>query len=191
MAPTPQLSDEDRRRERQRIRDALALKALDEETAATVERVATLGAYAAVCVHVSLVAISAWLLTRGGSVRGPSQFSQIGAGILLFDALLCAFLMPPMVRAALNNVAVRAVLVATAAAVALTALPTVFVSVFGEISLLPFRHILYAGRGGLWMLLLLLIIACYGAGSVWLAWRLGTHPERVLSAFTGTDSRSS
>ena len=69
MASAPQLSDEDRRRERQRIRDALSLKALDEETAATVERVATLGAYAAVCVHGSLVAISAWLLTRGGSVR--------------------------------------------------------------------------------------------------------------------------
>ncbi len=47
-----------------------------------------------------------------------------------------------------------------------------FVSLFGEIVFLPFRPILYAGKGGLWMFVLLLLIACHGAASVWLAWRL-------------------
>ena len=188
MAIAPDTSDEARKRERQRQLDALALKRLDEETDGVVEVVATLGSYLALGAHAVLVAIAAWLLTRGGPVHGFSMMSQIGAGCLVFDAILCGVLLPTMLRTAEHSRPARAALIACAAAVALTALPTVFVSLFGEVAALPFRHILYVGKGGLWMLAVLGIIAVYGAVSVWLAWRLAVSPTSVLRVLTGKEA---
>lgn len=178
--PETSVEGKQRKRQCQRQREALALKTAYAQTDGAVAVATTVGAYAAVCTHVVVVACGAWLLTRGGPLRGASLWSQIGAGCLMVDAFLCAFLMPVMLRAARDNSLVRAVLIASAAAVALTALPTVVVSLFGDVAALPFRHILYTGKGGLWMLALLWIIAIHGVVSVWLAWRLATHPAHVL-----------
>lgn len=187
MAGTPEVSAEERKRQHQLQLDALVAKTAFAKTDAAVETAATIGSYAALCAHVLLVALGAWLLTRGGSARGPSFSSQFGAVVVLSDAIFCCVFLPTMVRASIRNRAARAALVLCAALVALTALPTVYVSAFGEVASLPFRHILFVGRGGLWMLALLGICAVYGAGSVWLAWRLGTDPARLLRALVGKE----
>lgn len=59
-------------------------------------------------------------------------------------------------------------------------------SLFGDVAGLPFRHILYLGKGGLVMLAVLGAIAIYGAASVWLAWRLATDPAGLLRLVAGS-----
>jgi len=76
MALAPDSSGEARRSERERQLDALALKRLDEQAGGVVDAVATMGSYGALAVHVVLVAIGAWLLARGGPVRGFSFSAQ-------------------------------------------------------------------------------------------------------------------
>lgn len=186
MAIAPDAAAEARKRERQRQLEALAIKAAYEKTDGAVEAATTIGVYLALAAHLALVAIGAWLLTRGGSTQGFSSASQLGAGLLMFDGFLCLILIGTLLRAAVQNNAVRALLIAAAIAVALTALPTVFVSLFGEMAGLPFRRILYVGKGGLMMFALLGVIALYGAASVWLAWRLAIDPAGLMRLVTGS-----
>ncbi|MSQ70791.1 MAG: hypothetical protein EXR27_05805 [Betaproteobacteria bacterium] len=168
MPNTPAVSPEERARRRQRQLEELALKASYQETDGVVEAVSHAAVLGALWAHVALVALGAWLVTRGGSLIGTA-----GAACLLFDAILCMFTLVSMVRIALENTALRGVLIATSATVALAAIPTVLASVFGKLNGLPFEPI-YLG-GGILIITVLVFLACYGAVSAWLTWLLGFH----------------
>jgi len=159
--------------ERARRRQALADKAMDRKTDAAVEVASTIAAWAALCVHVALVALGAWLMTRSGPL-----ISTAGAAVLLIDAILCMFALVPMLRIALEHVAVRAVMIATGAVVALVAIPTVLASVFGKLGSLPFQPL--SLKVGLVALAVLLFLAAYGAVSAWLVWLLGFRPAEKI-----------
>jgi hypothetical protein len=160
MANPPEVSPEERARQRQE----LAARAMDRKTDAAVEVASTIAAWLALCAHVLLVALGAWMTTRSGPLIGTA-----GAAVLLVDAILCMFALVPMVRIALEHVAVRGLLVAASAAVALVALPTVLASLIGKLG--PFQPL--SMKVGLLALVVLLFLAAYGAVSAWLVWLLG------------------
>ena len=169
MAGPTEVSPEERARQRQ----ALSEKAMDRKTDAAVEVASTIAAWAALCVHVALVALGAWMMTRSGPL-----ISTAGAAVLLIDAILCMFALVPMLRIGLEHVVVRGLLVGTSAVVALVAIPTVLASLFGKLGSLPFQPL--SMKVGLLALVVLLFLASYGAVSAWLVWLLGFRSADTL-----------
>ena len=172
MATSPEASPEDCARQRQRQIDLLTARARFEATDAAVEQVARAGVIAAFCGHVALVALGAWLMTRGGSMIGT-----FGSGCLLADAILCMFTIVAMVRIALEYPPLRGALIGISVAGACVAIPTVLASFFGKLGPLPFQPL--SLQGGVLILAMLAFLAFYGVASVWLAWLLSCSAVTV------------